>query len=61
MIEEFGQRAYLPRLCECEAAFAHLRGDTGARERCLREAIEVARELGAEPRAARLEAELARS
>ncbi len=60
IIEEVGQRAYLPQLYECEAALARLRGDAAAHERCLRAAIEAARELGAGPRAERLEAELAR-
>lgn len=61
MIEEVGQPVYLPHLGECEAAFARLREDAGARERCLHEAIGAAREFGLKPRAARLEAERARS
>ncbi|MEN8162118.1 MAG: hypothetical protein ABFS41_18760, partial [Myxococcota bacterium] len=59
-IERFEQRGQLPRLNELEAELARVLGDPAEQLRHLRAARNAAREVGAGPRAERLEAELAR-
>jgi class 3 adenylate cyclase/tetratricopeptide (TPR) repeat protein len=58
-IEQHGQRGSLPELCELDAGLSQLLGDTAGAQRHLRAARDAAREIGAGPRAARLDAELA--
>jgi hypothetical protein len=58
LIERHGARGCLPQLYELEAALEAALGDRDARRRRLQDALAAAREIGAAPRAARLEREL---
>jgi hypothetical protein len=60
VVEETAARAYLPFLHEIRAERANRLGDAGTRERELREAERVFREMGAAGHADRLTRELER-